>query len=49
MAVVVTIGVFLFEFFDPETQDREIHAEVLGVVFLTITLFLDGFLPDFQA
>ena len=30
-------------------KDREISTEMFGIILLLVSLFADGFLPDFQA
>jgi drug/metabolite transporter (DMT)-like permease len=49
VGVVISVGVFLFSYFDPEQADRTQQSQVLGIVLLFVSLLADGFLPDFQA
>ena len=49
IGIIVTIGVFLFSFFDPEKENRSSESEIIGIILLIISLIADGFLPDFQA
>jgi hypothetical protein len=50
IAIVVTLGILMFRFFDPSTHlDGSKSTEVWGIVLLGISLFADGFTPDFQA
>lgn len=52
VAIVVTIGIVMFRFFDPEanfsSQDGR-KTELFGLLLLLASLLSDGFLPDFQA
>lgn len=48
-AVLITICIILFQFFDPERKNRSVKTEFLGVLFLTCSIVSDGFYPDFQA
>lgn len=50
VALLVTIGIVMFKIFDPQAKggaDKKI--QLMGLVFLIISLLADGFLPDFQA
>ncbi len=49
--IVVSIGILLFKFYDPETKPSEEDRkfEIMGFVVLIISMLADGFLPDFQA
>lgn len=49
IGIVITIGIFLFSYFDPEANNRSSQSEAIGIVLLFISLLADGFLPDFQA
>ena len=50
IGVVVTLGIIMFKYFDPEgAKNTEKKTEVMGIVLLFISLLADGFLPDFQA
>lgn len=50
IAVLVTLGILMFKLFDPATQmDDSRKTELVGLVLLLVSLFADGFLPDFQA
>lgn len=49
IGIVITIGVFLFSYFDPEQKKRTQESQILGIVLLFVSLIADGFLPDFQA
>jgi len=52
VAIVVTVGIVMFRFFDPEanfsSQDGR-KTEMFGLLLLLASLLSDGFLPDFQA
>jgi hypothetical protein len=40
----------MFRFFDPKMSlDEGSSTELLGILFLLVSLFTDGFIPDFQA
>lgn len=50
VAILVTIGIVMFKVFDPEAKGgADKKVEIVGLVFLLISLLADGFLPDFQA
>lgn len=49
IGVIITIGAFMFGFFDPEVKERSTDSELLGIGLLLISLVADGLLPDFQA
>ena len=50
VGVLVTLGIVLFKYFDPEGAKKdEKKTEVLGIVLLVVSMLADGFLPDFQA
>lgn len=49
MGLSVTVGVFLFTFFDPSRESRTTNTQLLGIALLTVSLLADGFLPDWQA
>jgi hypothetical protein len=50
IAIVVTLGILMFRFFDPSTHlDGSKSTEIWGLALLGISLFADGFTPDFQA
>ena len=46
---IIVIGILLFQFFDPETWEREGKQQFLGFVFLLFHFIAEGFLPDLQA
>ena len=53
-AAFVTFGILLYYFGgegDPSKKEKEVglYEYALGLILLTISLFADGFLPDFQA
>ncbi len=50
VAIGVTIGIIMFRLFDPKASfDDNKKTELLGLFLLMISLFADGFIPDFQA
>lgn len=49
IGIIITIGVFIFGFFDPSATQRETENSIFGFGMILISLFADGFLPDFQA
>lgn len=52
VAIVVTIGIIMFRFFDPEadfSSKEGKKTEMFGLLLLLASLMSDGFLPDFQA
>ena len=49
VGVLVTLGIVLFKYFDPEAKADEKKSEILGIVLLVVSMVADGFLPDFQA
>lgn len=50
VGVLVTLGIVLFKWFDPEgAKKEEKTTEIGGIVLLIVSLLADGFLPDFQA
>ncbi len=50
VALAVTIGIIMFRLFDPKSNlDDNKTTELLGLFLLLISLFADGFIPDFQA
>ncbi len=50
IATIVTIGIIMFRVFDPaSSMDSDRSTEFFGLFLLTISLFADGFIPDFQA
>lgn len=49
IGVVISLGIFLFSYFDPEKEERTQESQIIGIVLLIISLLADGFLPDFQA
>lgn len=49
IGVIVSAGVFLFSFFDPEVEGRTKANQAIGIALLFVSLIADGFLPDFQA
>ena len=50
VGVLVTLGIIIFKFFDPESaKNEDKQTEIFGIVLLLISLLADGFLPDFQA
>ncbi len=50
VAICVTIGIVMFRLFDPKASfDDNKKTELLGLFLLLISLFADGFIPDFQA
>jgi len=50
VGVLVTLGIVLFKWFDPEAAAKdEKKTEIAGIVLLLVSLVADGFLPDFQA
>lgn len=50
VGVLVTLGIVLFKYFDPEgAKKEEKKTEILGIVLLVVSMLADGFLPDFQA
>jgi hypothetical protein len=50
IAITVTIGIVMFRLFDPAISfDDSKKTELLGLFLLLISLFADGFIPDFQA
>lgn len=49
VGLVITVGVLLFSFFDPEKKDRNQKSELAGIALMVVSLIADGFLPDFQA
>jgi drug/metabolite transporter (DMT)-like permease len=50
VGVLVTAGIFIFWYFDPEFAKKdEKETELLGIILLFVSLLADGFLPDFQA
>jgi UDP-galactose transporter B1 len=50
VGVLVTVGIVMFKFFDPESNDKEKKkTEIMGIILLLVSLLADGFLPDFQA
>lgn len=52
VAIVVSVGIIMFRFFDPEanfTNEDGRKTEIFGLLLLLSSLISDGFLPDFQA
>lgn len=49
IGIVISAGIFLFSYFDPEKKERTQSNQLIGIVLLVISLLADGFLPDFQA
>jgi hypothetical protein len=50
IAAIVTIGILMFKIFDPATNlDSTKTTELVGLLLLVLSLFADGFIPDFQA
>ena len=49
VGMLITISIITFKYFDPKNQDREVKAEVGGILLLIVSFMADGFLPDFQA
>lgn len=49
VGIIISLGVFLFSFFDPEQKGRTQQSQYLGIFLLFISLLADSFLPDFQA
>jgi drug/metabolite transporter (DMT)-like permease len=50
VGVLVTLGIILFKWFDPEAAKKEEKTtEIGGIALLIVSLLADGFLPDFQA
>ncbi len=50
VAVLVTVGIIMFRLFDPNQKlEDDRKTEVFGLLLLMISLFADGFIPDFQA
>jgi hypothetical protein len=51
VAIIVSIGILMFRFFDPEANfaaDSK-NTQIFGMLLLLASLISDGFLPDFQA
>lgn len=52
VAIVVSLGIVMFRFFDPEADFTNVDGrktEIFGLLLLLASLMSDGFLPDFQA
>ena len=49
VTAIITFGILLFEFFDPETRSRATQQEFIGILFLLFHFVAEGFLPDLQA
>lgn len=50
IGIVVSLGILLFKFFDPEAKSGDDKKfEFIGLFVLLLSLLADGFLPDFQA
>ena len=49
IGLIITIGVLLFSFFDPEKKNRSGESQFIGIALMVVSLVADGFLPDFQA
>jgi UDP-galactose transporter B1 len=52
VAIVVTVGIIMFRFFDPEadfSSKEGQKTEIFGLLLLLASLMSDGFLPDYQA
>jgi UDP-galactose transporter B1 len=50
VAIVVSGGIIMFRVFDPEANlESEKATELTGLGLLLLSLFADGFVPDFQA
>ena len=50
VAVIVAAGIIMFRLFDPSSNfDDNKSTELLGLVLLLISMFTDGFIPDYQA
>jgi drug/metabolite transporter (DMT)-like permease len=49
IGLIISLGVFLFSYFEPEQKDRTQESQIFGIVLLFVSLLADGFLPDFQA
>lgn len=49
VTAIITFGILLFEFFDPETRSRATEQEFIGILFLLFHFVAEGFLPDLQA
>lgn len=50
IGVIVTVGIIVFGVFDPSAkyeENKKVH--VLGLLLLLVSLFADGFIPDFNA
>lgn len=48
-ALSITIGVLIYNIFDPESQTRTTKTEIGGILLLIISLLFDGIAPDLQA
>ncbi len=50
IALIVAIGIIMFRVFDPASNwDENKSTELFGLFLLLVSLFSDGFIPDFQA
>lgn len=47
--MLVSSGIAIFTFFDPERTHRSQETQLVGIALLGISLLSDGFLPDWQA
>ena len=47
IGVIISAGIFLFSYFDPESNKRTKESQVIGIVLLFISLLAGGLLPDF--
>lgn len=50
IAIIVTIGIVMFRVFDPSSNfEAQNSTELFGLLLLLMSMFCDGFVPDYQA